>query len=114
MESWYKIENIDTIDSPALLVFPERVKKNIATAITMVGDVNRLRPHIKTNKSPRAVQLMQEMGINKFKCATIAEAEMLGMVWARDVLLAYQPSGPKLKRFIEVAKNYPKSYRSRG
>ncbi len=73
----------------------------------MVGDVGRLRPHIKTNKSPGAVCMMIEAGITKFKCATIAEAEMLAMLRAKDVLLAYQPTGPKLKRFIELVHHYP-------
>ncbi len=105
--NWYKVNNPDQIDSPALLVYPERVKQNIQTAISMAGDVNKLRPHVKTNKSPDAVKLMMDAGINKFKCATISEAEMLGMVQAKDVLLAYQPTGPKLKRFIELIKKYP-------
>ena len=104
---WYVIEDIDKLDSPALVVFPERVKKNIQTAIEMVGDVSRLRPHVKTNKSPDAVRLMLDAGITKFKCATIAEAEMLGNVKAPHVLLAYQPLGPKLHRFVELLKKFP-------
>jgi len=50
---------------------------------------------------------MMHSGILKFKCATIAEAEMLAMVNAPDVLLAYQPVGPKLKRFLALIKKYP-------
>jgi D-threonine aldolase len=107
MNDWYEIEDIAELDTPALVVFPDRVKQNIQTAITMTGDVARLRPHIKTNKSAEAIQLMLEAGINKFKCATIAEAELLGMCKANDALLAYQPQGPKLQRFIEVIKKYP-------
>ena len=76
-ENWYEVDQVDQIDSPALLIFPERVKANIQTAIDMVGDVNRLRPHVKTNKSPDVAKLMMDAGITKFKCATIAEAEML-------------------------------------
>jgi D-serine deaminase-like pyridoxal phosphate-dependent protein len=41
--------------------------------------VRRLRPHAKTHKSKEATQLLIEAGIQKFKCATIAEAEMLAM-----------------------------------
>ena len=103
----YKIENIDLLDTPVLVVYPQRVKYNIQTAIDMIGDVQRLRPHIKTHKSPDVAQLMLAAGITKFKCATIAEAEMLGMVGANDVLLAYQPIGPKLQRFINVIKKFP-------
>jgi len=76
-ENWYLLKNIDELDSPALVVFPDRVKHNIRLAIDMIGDVSRLRPHIKTNKSPDVAQFMIKEGITKFKCATIAEAEML-------------------------------------
>jgi D-threonine aldolase len=106
-DNWYLIGDVDKLDSPALVVYPERVKANIQLAISMTGDVSRLRPHVKTNKSPDAVKLMIEMGIFKFKCATIAEAEMLAQCEAKDVLLAYQPIGPKLQRFIELIKKYP-------
>jgi len=106
-ENWFTIKNIDKVDSPALLVFPERIKQNIRAAIDMIGDLNRLRPHIKTNKSPEAVQMMMDEGVRKFKCATISEAEILGQCLAPDVLLAYQPLGPKLDRFIQLIKKYP-------
>jgi D-serine deaminase-like pyridoxal phosphate-dependent protein len=106
-ENWFEIKNINELDSPALVVFPERVKHNIQLAIDMIGDVNRLRPHIKTHKSAEVAQLMLQAGIQKFKCATIAEAEMLAQSNATDVLLAYQPFGPKLKRFILLIQKYP-------
>lgn len=105
--NWFEINDIDYIDTPALVVFPDRVKHNIRTAIKMVGHPDRLRPHVKTNKSPQAMQLMIDAGINHFKCATIAEAEVLGMLKAKDVLLAYQVLGPKLNRFIDLIRNYP-------
>ena len=105
-ESWFEIKNINELDSPALVVFPQRVKHNIQLAIDMIGDVSRLRPHIKTNKSPDVARLMLNAGITKFKCATIAEAEMLAQCKAPDVLLAYQPLGPKLNRFISLIKKY--------
>ena len=106
-KNWYLIEAIDELDSPALVIYPQRVNHNIQTAIAMTADVNKLRPHIKTNKSPDAIQLLIEAGITKFKCATIAEAELLGICQAKDVVLAYQPVGPKLKRFAAVIKKYP-------
>ena len=107
MEEWYQINNINEIDSPALVIYPDRVKKNIALLKTMIDDVDRLRPHVKTNKAKEACLLLLEAGISKFKCATIAEAEMLGQINAPDVLLAYQPVGPKIQRFISLIKKYP-------
>ncbi|MFI5159829.1 MAG: D-TA family PLP-dependent enzyme [Sphingobacteriales bacterium] len=106
-QPWYAITDIDKLDTPVLVIYPYRVKQNIETLKGMIDDVSRLRPHAKTNKSKEASLLMLEAGITKFKCATIAEAEMLGMCKALDVLLAYQPIGPKLERFVKLIKAYP-------
>ncbi|WP_285056998.1 D-TA family PLP-dependent enzyme [Pedobacter ginsengisoli] len=108
-KQWYTINNPDKLDSPALIIYPDRVKKNIGTIVKMIDDPSRLRPHVKTHKTKEAARLMMAAGINKFKCATIAEAEMLGMCNAEDVLLAYQPNGPKLGRLIAVIKQYPET-----
>lgn len=105
--TWYLINDIDTIDSPALVIYRERVHENIKTLLSMIDDVKRLRPHVKTHKAKEVTDLLMNAGIKKFKCATIAEAEMLALSLAADVLLAYQPTGPKLKRFAEIIKRYP-------
>jgi D-serine deaminase-like pyridoxal phosphate-dependent protein len=104
---WYTIDNIDELDTPALVVYPARVRENIHNAIAMVGDPARLRPHVKTHKSPAVTQMLLEAGVEQFKCATIAEAEMLAMAGAPDVLLAYQPIGPKAARLVELIRRYP-------
>ncbi|MCU0345483.1 MAG: D-TA family PLP-dependent enzyme [Saprospiraceae bacterium] len=101
------LQNIAEIDSPALVILKEQVAQNIANAVRMVGDVSRLRPHVKTHKSADVTKHMLAAGITKFKCATIAEAEMLGQCGAQDVLLAYQPVGPKVRRLVAVVKSYP-------
>jgi D-serine deaminase-like pyridoxal phosphate-dependent protein len=90
------------------VVYPDRVKANIQLAVEMVGgNTDRLRPHVKTHKSPDVTRLLLEAGIRKFKCATIAEAEMLALSGAEDVLLAYQPVGPKLGRLVSLIRKYP-------
>lgn len=104
---WYRILNVEKLDSPAFVIYLERVKENIAEAIKLVGNVQRLRPHVKTHKSADITRLMLAAGIAKFKCATIAEAEMLSNVGAPDVLLAYQPVGPKITRFLNLISSYP-------
>ncbi|HVX51094.1 MAG TPA: alanine racemase, partial [Chitinophagaceae bacterium] len=104
---WYIINNIDSIDTPALVLYKDRIKYNIQAAIRMTGDVNKLRPHVKTNKIAEVCRMMMDAGITKFKCATIAEAEMLGMIGAMDVLLAYQPGGPKINRLYLLTQKYP-------
>lgn len=105
--NWYQLSNSNSIDSPALLLYKERIQQNINRAIEMIGDVQLLRPHVKTNKTTEVCAMMMAAGITKFKCATIAEAEMLAMLKANDVLLAYQPVGPKAARLLQLAQQYP-------
>lgn len=110
MNDWFTINNIDQLDTPALVVFPDRVKENIRILKQFVPDVHRLRPHVKTNKCAEVCKLMMDEGIYKFKCATIAEAEMLASIGAPDVLLAYQPVGPKVSRLIQLIQKFPATH----
>ena len=104
--SWYRVANIAEVDSPALLVYPERVEENLRRMVAIAGGVERLRPHIKTHKLPEILRLHQALGITKFKCATIGEAEMAGQCAAPDVLLAFQPVGPKAGRLFQLAEKF--------
>ena len=90
-----------------MLVYKELVERNIRSMIDIAGDVNRLRPHIKTHKCAAIIDMMLQYGINKFKCATLAEAELLAQRHAPDVLLAYQLSGPLVSRFRRLIESYP-------
>jgi len=107
--NWYKVSNINEVDSPTLLIFPDRVQKNIEILKSMLPDVQRLRPHVKTHKSAEVTKLLMQSGFTQFKCATIAEAEMLAEVKAPDVLLAYQPVGPKAERLAQLVSQFPKT-----
>ncbi|MBL7697146.1 MAG: D-TA family PLP-dependent enzyme [Chitinophagaceae bacterium] len=104
---WYRIDNIERIDTPCLVLYKERIKNNIARAIERVTDPANLRPHVKTNKIPEVCRMMMDAGVTKFKCATIAEAEMLAIINAPDVLFAYQPVGPKGERLLNLVIHYP-------
>lgn len=105
---WYPIYNAKEIDSPALVLYKERITGNIERVKEIAdGQTEKLRPHIKTNKIKEVCTLLMEAGIRKFKCATIAEAEMLAMAGASDVLLAYQPVGPKVSRLLRLVSAYP-------
>jgi len=106
---WFQISNVHEVDTPAMAVFPDRIQKNISILKEFLPDVNRLRPHVKTHKSAEVAKLLLQSGFTKFKCATIAEAEMLGAAGAPDVLLAYQPVGPKGRRLAELVKAFPRT-----
>ena len=107
--NWYEIQNDHEIATPALLVYPDRITYNIKRMIEIAGDVNRLRPHVKTYKNAEIIRMQQAYGIHKFKCATIAEAELLAQCMAEDVLIAMQLVGQNVTRFYELVKTYPET-----
>ena len=104
---WYTVDNVDDVPSPALLVYPERVAQNIRAAVEIAGDAQRLRPHLKTSKMSEVVRMHLDAGVTRFKCATIAEAEMAASAGAPDVLLAYQPVGPNVARLVRLVQTFP-------
>ena len=106
-ENWFEPKEPDAIASPALLIYPHRVEQNIQHLIHIAQSVERLRPHVKTHKLPQIVAMHQARGIQKFKCATIAEAEMLATCGVKDILLAYQPVGPNQQRLINLTHKFP-------
>jgi len=103
----FRLFNPDAVPSPALLVDMDAVDVNLRLMVSMAGGPGRLRPHVKTHKLPQIVQAQVTLGITKFKCATIAEAEMTAAVGGRDVLLAVAPVGPNVARFIELMRRFP-------
>ncbi len=105
-EKWYQITLTEDLETPALIFYPDRISRNIDQMIKVVGNISQLRPHVKSHKTPEIVSIQIEKGISKFKCATIAEAEMLAISASKDVLLAYQPVGASIDRLIQLIRKY--------
>jgi D-serine deaminase-like pyridoxal phosphate-dependent protein len=108
-DNWYQIKNVSEVSSPALLVYPDRIEGNIRRMIKIARGTEHLRPHVKTHKMAEVVLLQMKYGINKFKCSTISEAEMVAKCGAIDILLAMQPVGPNLERFFTLKSTFGKS-----
>jgi D-serine deaminase-like pyridoxal phosphate-dependent protein len=108
-DNWYVVENVNEVCTPSLLVYPDRIEENIRRTIKIAGCPENLRPHVKTHKMPEIVAMQIKSGIMKFKCATIAETEMVAMCGAEDIVLAMQPVGPNLNRFFKLKQTYVKS-----
>ncbi|MGE3308351.1 MAG: D-TA family PLP-dependent enzyme [Limisphaerales bacterium] len=104
----FHVTNVGEIPSPAVLLVRARIEENLRRMIAIAGDPSRLRPHIKTHKTAALVRRQIDLGITRFKCATIAEADLAASVGAQDVLLAYQPVGPDARRWIELHRAYPR------
>ena len=108
MDKKYRIQNVETIPSPSLVVYLAQVQYNIEHAIATVGgDVSKLRPHAKTHKTAEIIAMERDAGILKHKCATLREAEMLAQNGIADIVIAYQMVGPNVNRFASLQQQYP-------
>ena len=108
-KDWYRINNVEDIPSPSLVVFPRRIEENIKLMIKIAGGTEKLRPHIKTHKIAEIIKMQLTHGITKFKCATLSAAELLAKCNVKDILLAMQLTGANVNRYIELMQEYPKS-----
>ncbi len=104
---WFEVENPESVNSPSLLIYADRVEQNLTRMISVAGHVNKIRPHVKTHKMSGIIHLMIKRGVFKFKCATISEAEMVAACGANDILLACQPVGPNIERYFNLIRNFP-------
>ena len=106
---WHFVENLEDVPSPGLLIFRDRAEENVRRMIAMAGNPARLRPHIKTHKLPELVKMQMDAGVTRFKCATVAEAEVAAEAGASEVLLAFQPIGPAPRRLRQLADTFPRT-----
>ena len=110
--SWYQLTNPGEVISPSLLFYKGRIESNIRSMVNIAGSsgqrsADRLVPHVKTHKCPEIVAMQLSAGISKFKCATIAEAEMVATAGAPWVLIAYQLVGPNIDRLFALRNMFP-------
>ena len=105
----YHFAGEEELDSPALIFHEDIIGENIQKALTMAGGPDRMWPHVKTYKAAAVVRLLLAQGIKRFKCATIAEAEMCAQCGASHILIAYPLIGPGIRRFIELRQRYAAS-----
>src|SRR6185437_8473506 len=90
--------------------YKDLIRANIARAVELAGAAERLRPHAKTHKTREIIGLGMEAGIRKWKCATIAEAEMIASCGVPDVLIAYPLIGPNCTRLARLIAAYPQCH----
>jgi D-serine deaminase-like pyridoxal phosphate-dependent protein len=103
----FKVQNEDDLLTPGLVVYPKRVQHNIKAMLQLAGGTERLIPHIKTHKMAAVIKLQMDAGITQFKCATLAEMQLLISCGVSKILLAHQPTKEKIKQFIHWQKANP-------
>jgi len=102
----YTLRDTSTLVSPALIYYRDIILANTRRVIEMAGGADRLWPHVKSHKTEEMIRLQIDLGITRFKCATIAEAEMTAKAGGRMIILAYPLVGPNVSRFLRLAADY--------
>jgi D-serine deaminase-like pyridoxal phosphate-dependent protein len=106
----YAVKDAARIVTPALLIYPEIVDRNIRITLGMVGnDPQRWRPHIKTAKLGAIIRRMLDAGIHNFKCATTLELLTACQAGAEDVLVAFAMTGANARRVLDLSRQFPKT-----
>ena len=102
----YKIGHTEDLVTPALVYYKNGLEANVKKVIDMAGGADRLWPHVKTHKSIDMVRMLMSFGIRRFKCAQIAEMEMVCRAGADAAILAVPPAGPAPKRAAALSKAF--------
>jgi len=103
----YTIQDVETLLTPALAIYPQVVDGNIdATLRLLGGDVNRWRPHVKTAKLGFIMRRLAERGVMHAKCSTSVELAVACEAGIQDVVLAYPVVGANAARVRELAEQY--------
>jgi D-serine deaminase-like pyridoxal phosphate-dependent protein len=102
----YHFEGEEDIPSPAMIYYEDIIEENIQKALEMSGGPERMWPHVKTHKNAAVIRMLEARGIVRFKCATIAEAEMCAHCGAKYILVSYPLVGPAIGRFVRLIQIY--------
>ncbi len=103
---------VDSAITPVLVLRMPAIRRNIATAIRVIGAVDRWRPHVKTHKCGEVGHTLLRAGVRHFKCATTLEYERV-ITWIREaevrdatVVIANALRGPSLERAAVIANTH--------
>ncbi|HEX7120519.1 MAG TPA: alanine racemase [Longimicrobiales bacterium] len=98
-----KPRTLAALETPAAVVDLDRMGANLdRMAAYARGHGLRLRPHVKTHKTPRLAAEQLRRGAVGVTVATLREAEAMAAV-ADDILLAYPPVGrARLERLLAL------------
>ena len=94
------------LETPVLVVDIDAMERNLAKMMeTLSGSGVRLRPHLKTAKSPALAWKMIDAGAVGVCCAKISEAEVMANAGIPDILLTSEVAGiGKFERIVALAR----------
>ena len=105
----YVLKDTGNLISPALVYYKDIILANTKRIMEMAGGPQQLWPHVKTHKTVELIRMQIELGITRFKCATVAEAEITAEAGGQHIILAYPLVGPNISRYLSLIKAYPQT-----
>jgi 3-hydroxy-D-aspartate aldolase len=95
----------EQVDTPALLIDLDILERNIAAMAALAANTGiRLRPHVKTHKSPLIAHRQIAAGAEGVCCAKVSEAEVMVAGGVRDVMVTTPVVTPeKIRRLTALA-----------
>jgi D-serine deaminase-like pyridoxal phosphate-dependent protein len=100
---------VEELDTPAMVVDLDRAEANIAALMgRFAGTRVRVRPHLKTTKSPQFARMLAEAGAQGFCVSKLGEAEVMADAGLDDLLITGELAGAaKLARLAALARRHP-------
>lgn len=98
------------IPTPALIVDIDKLRYNIDEMAARGKKAGmRLRPHIKTHKTPIIAHMQLKAGAIGIACAKLGEAEVMAAAGIDDIFIPYPIVGPdKVERLLNLARWVPR------
>ena len=100
---------VEELETPILTIDLDAMERNLSRMMDILdGSGVKLRPHLKTAKSPALAHRMVQAGAVGICCAKLSEAEVMAGAGITDILLTSEVAGfGKLERLVALAAELP-------
>ncbi len=102
-------QSIEALDTPSITIDLPAMEDNIARLMArMASSGKRVRPHLKTVKSPHLAQKLLDAGAAGCCVAKVSEAEVMAQAGITDLLITSEVMGTvKIGRLLNLVSQYP-------
>lgn len=102
-------DSIDALDTPSIIIDLSAMEANIARLMErLAASGKKVRPHLKTVKSPHLAQKLLDAGAKGCCVAKVSEAEVMAQAGISDLLITSEVMGAvKIERLLYLASSYP-------
>ncbi len=102
-------DSLDALDTPSIIIDLSAMEANITKLIErLASSGKKIRPHLKTVKSPHLAQKLLDAGATGCCVAKVSEAEVMAQAGISDLLITSEVMGEvKIERLLNLVSSYP-------